>query len=125
MKMEMRSFADPGDISRERIILKALSDLDVGDYAVLKSGVAARGRSPSAGRKSAYWFPDRDIKAGDVVVLYTKKGSSGSKPIDEGQTAYFFYWGRDEPLWTDDRSGAVLLEVAGWQFRRPIEPVSE
>jgi hypothetical protein len=121
MNLEIRSFSGVGDLSNERIILKALTDIDVGDYALFRSGLGSSGHQPTSGRKIAYWFPDEDVKANDLVVLYTKKGSRSSKPMDGGRTAYFFYWGRDEALWNDKQFGAVLLEVAAWQFEVPIK----
>jgi hypothetical protein len=117
MNLEIRSFADAGDLSNERIIFKALTDLDVGDYAVFRSAVGANGNLPISGRKMAYWFPDTKVKANDLVVLYTKTGSVSSKPLDLSRTAYFFYWGRSEALWGDKQFGAVLLEIAGWEFK--------
>lgn len=118
MNLEIRSFADAGDLSKERIILKALTDLDVGEFAVFRSGVAASGQ-PTSGRKFAYWFPDEKVKANDLVVLYTKKGSRSSKRMDGGRTAYFFYCGRDEALWSKSDFGAVLIEVLDWEFKVP------
>lgn len=117
MNLQIRSFVGAGDLSKERIIFKALTVLDVGNYAVFRSGVGTSGDEPTAGRKMAYWFPDSKVKANDLVVLYTKKGSSSSKLLERGQTAYFFYWGRDEALWADKQFGAVLLEVADWEFK--------
>ena len=119
MNLEIRSFADAGDASKERIILKALTDIDVGEYAILRSAVSSSGREPTSGRKIAYWFPDEKVKASDLVVLYTKKGSRRAKPMGGGRTVYFFYWGRDEVLWHDNQFGAVLLEVGDWQFEVP------
>jgi hypothetical protein len=119
MNLEIRSFADVGDLLNERIVLKALTDLDVGGYAVFRSGVGTNGRTPTSGRKTAYWFPDEEVKANDLVVLYTKRGSRSAKPMEGGRTAYFFYWGKDEVLWNDDKFGAVLLEVSAWQFEVP------
>ena len=116
MNLEIRSFADAGDISKERLVLKAVADVDVGEFAVFKSGISTKG-NPTSGRKIAYWFPDEKIKANDLVVLYTKKGSRRTKQMDAGRTAYFFYWGRDEPLWGDSDYGAVLIEVYDWEFK--------
>lgn len=117
MNLEFRSFADSGNPSKERIVLKALKDLDVGEFAVLRSGVGNDGESPTAGRKIAYWFPDKKVKANDLIVLYTKKGSQSSKVLQNGHTAHFFYWGRDEALWGDKQFGAVVSEIWDWDFR--------
>jgi hypothetical protein len=116
MNLEIRSFADAGNPSKERLILKALSDVDVGEFAVFRSGVGT-GNQPTAGRKLAYWFPDEKVKANDLIVLYTKKGSRSSKRLDGGHTAYFFYWGREDALWGDNQFGAVVLEILDWEFR--------
>lgn len=118
MNLEI-SLADAGDTSNERIILKALTDIDIGEYAVLRSSVGLSGDQPTSGSKAAYWFPDAEVKANDLVILYTKKGSRSTKSLTGGRTAYFFYWGRDEALWKDDQFGAVLLEVSAWQFEVP------
>jgi hypothetical protein len=119
MNLEIRSFADAGVFSKERIILKALTDLDVGDYAVFRSGTGTSTNKPTSGRKIAYWFPDFKVEEGDLVVLYTKRGTRGTKLLDSGRTAHYFYWGRDEMLWGDNQFGAVLLEVSNWQFKVP------
>jgi hypothetical protein len=117
MNLEIRSFADAGDVSKERIVLKALADLDVGEYAVFRSGISTDGALPTSGRKMAYWFPDEKVKANDLIVLYTKEGSRSSKRLDNGTTAYFFYWGRKESLWGSNEHGAVVLEILDWAFR--------
>jgi hypothetical protein len=117
MNLEIRSFADAGDPSKERLILKATADLDVGEFAVFRSGVGTGGSLPTSGRKLAYWFPDENVKANDLIILYTKKGSRSSKQLDGGNTAYFFYWGREGALWGDAEFGAVLLEILDWKFR--------
>ena len=119
MNLEIQSFADAGTLSKERIILKAITNIDVGEYAVLRSGVGATGDGPTSGRKIAYWFPDEKVKANDLVILYTKAGSRSTKKMDGGRAAYFFYWGKDEPLWGSKQFGAVLLELADWQFEVP------
>lgn len=107
MKVEIRSFAEAGELTKERLILKASSDLDIGDYAVFCSGISDEG-NPTSGRKRAFWFPDYAVKAGDLVVLYTKKGSQ-SKKAWKSNTAHFFYWGLEAPIWVPPKCAVVLL----------------
>lgn len=114
MKLKIRSIAGPGDIKKERLVLKAESDANVGDYAVLWSGIGSAD-GPTSGRKRAYWFPDVAVRAGDIVVLYTKKGERSNKALDGGSTAHFFYWGSETPLW-DQNHCAVVLFVAEWDY---------
>jgi hypothetical protein len=111
--LEISSFADPGVHAKERLVIKAISDVDIGKYAVFRSGISDEGK-PVSGSKIAYWFPDQQIKAGDLVVLYTKTGKSSKKEISGGHTAYFYYWHRDNSLWGTGKHTAVLLRIAEW-----------
>jgi hypothetical protein len=113
MMLEISSFADPGTHEKERVILKALADLDIGNYAVLCSTISDR-KSPTAGPKIAYWFPDGDVKSGDLIVLYTKSGQNSKKDIAGDHTAHFYYWSREDTLWGTGKRTAVILRVAEW-----------
>jgi hypothetical protein len=112
MMLEIKSFADAGLLAKERLVIKVLSDLDLGQYAVFSSEVSVD-KSPTAGLNTAFWFADEAIKAGDLVVLYTKEGSSGKKDIGQGHTAHFYYWGLDKVLWQSDRC-AVIIQTSNW-----------
>jgi hypothetical protein len=117
MNVQFSSFADSGVLSKERLILKALTNLDIGDYAVFRSRVSDGG--PTAGWKGAYWFPDVSVSANDLIVLYTKEGVQSTKVLKSGRTAHFFYWGRSEAMWGDQKHGAVVLRISDWQFEVP------
>lgn len=120
MKIEISSFSDAGVFDKERLILKVLSDVDVGDYAVFCSAASKSGGAV-AGKKTAYWFPDEDVNSGDLVVLYTKKGNSSKKGLSGGRTAHFFYWGLDHSIWAGSANVAVLLRVSEWNSKAPSE----
>jgi hypothetical protein len=119
MKIAITSFADAGNFQKERIVMRAESDLDIGHYAVFCTAMATNGEA-TAGKKTAYWFPDGEIKKNDLIVLYSKRGSSSTKELNEGRTAHFFYWGYDQAMWGDSGSGAVLLRVAEWSKQVPF-----
>jgi hypothetical protein len=112
MMLEISSFADAGVHEKERLVLKAVGDVDIGKYGVFRSGVSDG--APISGSKIAYWFPDQRVKAGDLIVLYTKKGTSSKKEISGGHTAYFYYWHRENSLWGSGERTAVLFRIAEW-----------
>lgn len=117
MNVEIKSFADAGDYQKERLVIAIRKDTDIGDFAVLCSPVSDG--SPTSGGKSAYWFPDRDVKAGDLVVLYTKRGKPRAKDIGEGRTAYFFYWAQENAIWGSAGNAAVVLAVDDFIYKTP------
>lgn len=115
MKLKISSFADVGQPEKERLIIRAESDADVGEYLVMATSISTDGNA-TAGFKLAYWFPDKEVKAGDLVVLYSKSGKQSEKQLTSGVTAHFFYWGLQKlPVWSSAK-GAVLLLAAEWQF---------
>ncbi|WP_156880545.1 MULTISPECIES: hypothetical protein [Thermomonas] len=118
MKLKISSYADAGNFQKERIVFKAISELELGEYAVFCSALSSDGNATS-GKKTAYWFPDGVIKKDDLVVLYTKKGTSSTKELDGGRTAHFFYWGDDRAMWGSSSNAAVLLQVASWTKKAP------
>jgi len=115
MMLEIASFADAGVLEKERLIIRVLSDLDIGAYIVLWSDLSDS-RSPTAGIKTAYWFPDKKVKSGDKIVLYSKSGKDSKKDIGDGHSAHFFYWGLENALWENEKT-AVLLKVNEWIHR--------
>jgi len=121
MNLEIKSFADVGDIEKERLVLRVLNDEDIGGYLVLRSKATTDG-APISGSKRAYWFPDKRLKAGDLVVLYTRTGKTSQKSLARGGTSYFFYWQLSEPIWgADSGNTAVLLTIREWTNAVPGE----
>lgn len=122
MELRISSFADAGDLARERIVIRANESVDIGAYVILRSQRNDED-SPTSGTKSAYWLPDITIDAGDSVVLYTKKGKSSKKKLESGHTAHFYYWGYEQAFWGKDKKNiAVLLKTETWAAKLP--PVS-
>ena len=113
MKLKINSFADVGVIDDERVVLKALSDLEIGEYAVFSSKLSEDGKATS-GKKTAYWFPDGFVKKDDLVVIYTKKGKLSTKDLSDGRTAHFFYWGMDVAQWANKNNTIIVLHVSEW-----------
>jgi hypothetical protein len=109
MKLKIAAFADAGNHEKERLVIEALLDLDIGSYAVFCS----KG-GPVAGEQLAYWFADGAIKAGDLVILYTKPGRNSKKNLGGGRTARFYYWGQRGVLWNDESNAAVVIELGDW-----------
>ena len=120
MNLEVSSFANGGDLTKERLVIKAKTDLDLGKFAVFCTALTTD-KVATAGKKLAYWFPDEEVKANDLVVLYTKRGTSSKKELEAGRTAHFFYWGEEQPLWRDASNGAVILQVSRWSKKVPGE----
>jgi hypothetical protein len=120
MNLKISSFADAGNFSKERVILKVESDSDVGDYVLLCTALSSD-RKATSGKKLAYWFPDGPVNKNDLVVLYTKKGTSSTKALESGKTVHFFYWGEDHSIWGGNGNAAVLMSADAWIMKSPSD----
>jgi hypothetical protein len=116
MKLKITGIRDHGDLNKERVVMKAESNGDVGDFVLIQSGY--RDESVTNGVYVTYWFPDKQFNAGDIVVLYTKSGKSSEKPFKNG-TSHFFYLGRSQPIWQEDNRAAVLMYAPEWESFKP------
>jgi hypothetical protein len=117
MKLKISSVADRGVIAKERLILKALVTADIGDFAVLQTGYDENGVTTTI--HQAYWFPYKNISAGDLVVIYTKAGTDSEKDLGNNRKAHFFYWGIPAPIWDDKDKAPVLLFAREWESKAP------
>ncbi len=115
MKLELRSIVAPGDLAKERLTLRALQDLDVGDYVVAQSGYADD--SPTTTFFHTIWFPYNPVQKGDLVVVYTKEGTNRERVLDRGNKAHFFYLDLNEAIWDDPTKGALVLYAPTWESK--------
>ena len=117
MRIKINKIADAGVLNNERIVMKALSDADVGKYAVFESRY--RDDSITTGVEDVFWFPDKEVSKGDYVVLYTKRGNQSEKTLRSGNKSHFFYWGSTSAKWGNTQTVPALLEIADWETHVP------
>lgn len=113
MKVRITSIADQGNYAKERIVMRALSPIDIGKFAIFEAEKSKDGGVTNA-IFSTYWFPDKKIKTGDLIVLYTKSGTSGTKELSNGRLTHFFYWSEDVAKWSTSKRAPVLLAIDDW-----------
>ena len=118
MSVRIKYIAGAGNLSKERIIMEVSARDDIGDYAMFRSRY--KNDDVTTAVSHVLWFSDNPVGAGDLVILYSKKGSNSSKTNASGTTSHFFYWRSSEPLWEDGDYSAVLLEIDGWSSYNPV-----
>ncbi len=117
MNIKIIKINDAGNLPNERIVLKSLTDIDVGRFGIFRTGIGTSGITNKV--HNAYWFPDQLTRAGDLVVLYTKSGVSSSVKNKDGSTTFFYYWGLSSTIWNDENKGSVVVAIPTWSvFQR-------
>lgn len=113
MNLAISRVADKGLFDKERLVIKVTQDTDVGTFVIFRTGVT--NDAVNINVSETYWFPDKRVKAGDLVVLYTKSGTNSEKILDTGNKTHFFYWGKSQALWSTPQKAAVLLHAPVWE----------
>ncbi len=120
MKIEIQAIKDRGNLAEERVVLKVLTETDIGRY-LLGIGRSTGEKSVSTDLSRTLWFPDKPVSAGDFVAIYTKAGTRGQFQNKSESVTHTFFLGLENSLWRDDRLAVILLEIADWRSRRASE----
>ena len=99
--------------------MRVRQDVDIGDFMLVRTGFEEDEVTTDV--SNALWFPYERLRAGDLVVVYSKRGGSKRKRLDDGHKAHFFYWGQDAPLWNNEQVAPVLLYAPQWASKAPQE----
>ena len=113
MKLKIKSIADKADHKQERLVISVLSDTNVGEFAVLRTGYS--GGQVTTDVWDTFWFPDKQVSAGDLVVIYSKTGTTSEKLLKTGKKAHFYYWGKPQTIWSSSGKSVVLLHAPVWE----------
>ena len=119
MRVQIQYVADPGDLSRERLVMRVRQDVDIGDFMLVRTGF--EDDEITTDISNALWFPYKQLDAGDLVVVYSKEGYDRQKRFDNGKRAHFFYWKQNSSLWDDEHVAPVLLYAPQWASKAPQE----
>lgn len=72
--------------------------------------------------QNLFWFPDKKVSTGDLVVLYTKRGENNVAVNEDGSNTHFYYWGLDSSISSNERNCIVVLDASWEVIEVPIKP---
>lgn len=110
MSLEIKEIKYRGT-TEERVVIKAKLDCGIGDYLVVSSKKTSA-TAYSSTIKNPFWFPDKDVKQNDLVILYTKTGNNSVKENKDGTKSHFFY--RNSSPILDTETAILLMKIANW-----------
>ncbi|MBF0450086.1 MAG: hypothetical protein HQK75_05245 [Candidatus Magnetomorum sp.] len=113
MKVRIENISDFNNLDKECVVLVASEDTNIGGYLIFC--VTIDGKHLDNKVKNVFWFPDKKVKAGDYIVLFSKAGADREKQLKKGGKAYHFFWGNDSSVWDNNQKAAVLLHADEWK----------
>lgn len=113
MKLSIRSVSGHGNLEKERIVLKAQDDIDIGDYMLADTTYVDEDEISNKLRHT-FWIPEKEVSKGDLIVIYTKEGRDRAKRNDSGSRTHFFYWGLGKTIWNKNEDAAAVFHIKDW-----------
>lgn len=107
---------DAGVANQERILFEVTGTDDTGRYEAFLTTELQEGRI-RAKPSDVYWFPDKEVRSGDLVILYTKPGEYSVINNQLGTRTHFFYWGSKGTLLNKPKDAIALLTINGWSYK--------
>ena len=112
MILRIVGIRDAGIFDKERALFFVEEEGDLGRYITATS--IDLGESISSSISNPMWFPDKKVKAGDLIVVYTKNGRNTSVNNADKSKSWFFYRGSKGPLFADSSTSIVVFEISNW-----------
>ena len=116
MKVKIEGVLNGGDLEQEKTVLSVNGDTDFGEYAVFRSRLI-EGSKVSTTILNVYWPTYINVQAGDLIVLFTKKGQDVAKKT-QGRNIHFLFWGLDHAIWDKDNIVPILLHAPDWEIKK-------
>lgn len=113
MKVKIVGVHNHGDFKKEYVLLRVLEDCDIGEHMLADNTYTQDGIVSNKVRHT-YWFPDKEVKKGELVSVWTRKGSDTEAKNDNDTTIHRFFWGLSEAIWNDDGDCALLFHIDSW-----------
>lgn len=113
MNLVIDYIRDAGNLDKERIVFKVEGNTQIGRYLIAETYLTEDAMFSSK-IQNVYWFPDMELKTGDRIILYTKKGENNMSSNEDGTINYFFYWNLENSHLKSNNPCVVLLN-ASWK----------
>ncbi len=114
MNMRIIKILDNGIANKERLWMKVLANTNL-MYFIVFDTTHTSDNTISNIQRHAYWFSPKEVKAGDNVILYTRRGTPSEQRNADGSTNHFLFWGLDKTVWNNQGDCAVLFQVNSWE----------
>lgn len=117
MKVKVLKVHNHGNHKEEYVFMEVLEDCEIGEYMLADSTYNQDGTISNKVRHT-FWFPDKKVKKGEFVSLWTGKGTNTEGETTKGAKIHRFYWGLESAVWNDDGDCAVLMYITNYSVHR-------
>lgn len=102
----------------ERVRIEVREACNLGALILLPCNIADEGVEP-VNHAAAFWFPDTEVDAGQLVVLFSKAGQNRRMKGPDGRTRHLYYWSRPDGSSVWREHVPVLVHIDALTYDKP------
>jgi hypothetical protein len=110
MKLKIIDIENHGKAKDEYVRLVVINDCNLRQYLISDSTYQENG-ALSNKHPHYFWFPNRIVKKGELVILHTNTEKKALPTKENGNKVHRFYWGLGSAVWNEDGDIAYLFEI--------------
>lgn len=115
---ELLGIRDAGDITKERVLMRALEPVSLQNYLATNSKTTTDGKLEILNDK-VFWFPIVSVNAGEYIRLYTREGSYQKTEGRYGEALavyHNFYWNQSNSIWGEGTksNSFTIFKISSW-----------
>jgi hypothetical protein len=99
-----------GEVSSEYVFIEVVADCNAGDYLLTDSTYGAD-NAPSNKLRHVFFFPSKEMKAGEYIVLWTKSGTYNLGKTSTNSPQHNLHWNLKETVWNITGDKAFLFKA--------------
>ena len=115
--LSIQNVKDSGNLTKERLVLKAISSTNTGTYLVADTTYIDE-NEVSDKLRHIFWLPNKEVDQGDLIVIYTRDGGDKTIKNKSGNKTHFFYWGLERTVWNKDEDAVTLFSIEDWVMKQ-------
>lgn len=100
-------------LAEERIVLKVTENCNLNSFILFDTTYDENG-IVSNKHRHVFVFPDLDVKKGDFVWVYTKRGVYGTHVNTSSTTTHKLYLNLDTQIWNNNGDKAYIVHYDDW-----------
>lgn len=126
MKVKIDHIKNKGNADEEYILLQALEDVNIGNYAIIDRTFDSEG-NPTDVFRHFFRFPSQKVNKGEYISLWTKKAKVKYlfTTTQAGNPVHRFFWGSNAAVWNDGETDAAELLYVSTVDSQKIEKIKK
>jgi hypothetical protein len=115
INIEPSKVIDAGNLASEHLEIIVNNGCNLKNYIVVDNTYDQDDKLSNK-HQHIFFFPDKEVEAGDTIILMSKKGDDSSQGFLLSKT-HTFHWNLSNSVWNKGRDCAMIFEICHSKFK--------